>query len=668
MCLGFILALPARPAHATEAADSLARPSDTQTAEPIARTTVAQPAEPITRAAVTQTAEPTPRVVVTQAAPDNFRLLDPWLDYKRQARFPGLPAEARIFYRRGLLAFQSKQQGEALRLVRGAVELDPSFLAARVTLLRWQLFADPSQALAQAAGIVDLVRRDFATQWSLAVNAGFLAINAWMLAILLLAALILLARSSELQHAVQDRLGRWSTPASSHTWAWILLCAPFVVGLGFTFPVVVGLGLLWPMLKPRERTVWVLLVLSVAGFPYAARKFDTLTLPMREESTLSKVLPLGNEPFTPERAADIERYAAAHPHDPFARFGEGWMALWQADGATAEAAYRDVLNAWPNDDRTLDNLGTALVLQGRRPEAIQTYEKAVTANPTNATAFFNLSQAYLAGFEFAAANKALARASSLDFDRVREYRDQPATNGALNPVPDWISPARQWRALRHEPSHTPLALPPAWQGHSETAAPRFGWIVLVAGFLSVALGGLLNKGLPLYHCVNCDRVVCRRCAERRRAQAMCANCARVARGAASNDFSRILLARERERSTRVLRGLRLALALAMPGAGLVMFRRTWRALLLLLVTATVFTVLPGSFWPYAGRARMGMEDDPWCLGAVVPLALVCGLSLWAYFAEQARIARREAELMKPMRSKPRASTQVHDDGSQREVA
>ncbi len=606
--------------------------------------------------------------MVTQGAPDNFRLLDPWLDYKRQARFPGLPAEARIFYRRGLLASQSKQQGEALRLVRGAVELDPTFLASRVTLLRWQMFADPSQALAQAAGIIDLVRRDFATQWSLAVNACFLAINAWMLAILLLAGLILVSRSAELLHAIQERLGRWSTPASSHTWAWILLAAPFVVGLGLTLPVVVSLGLLWPLLKPRERTLWVLLVLNVVGFPYAARTLDTLTLPMREESTLSAVLPLGNEPFTPERAADISRLAAAHPHDPFARFGEGWMDLWQADGAAAEASYRDVLKAWPDDDRALDNLGTALVLQGRRPEAIQSYEKAVNANPTNATAFFNLSQAYLAGFEFAAANKALAHASSLDFDRVREYRDRPASNGALNPVPDWISPARQWQAVAREQGHAMVALPPSWQGHSETATPRFGWIVLIVGFLSLLLSGLLNKGLPLYHCVNCDRVVCRRCAERRRAQAMCANCARVARGAASNDFSRILLARERERSTRVLRGLKLSLALAMPGAGLVLFRRTWRALGLLLMTATVFTVLPGSFWPYAGRARIGMEDDPWCLGALVPLALIYGLSVWGYFGEQARIARREAELMKPMRSKPRASTQVRDEGSQREVA
>src|SRR5207249_11824084 len=101
---------------------------------------------------------------------------------KRQARVPGLPAEARIFYRHGLLAYPSNPE-EALRLVRGAVELDPTFLGARVTLLRWGL-GDASQALAQASGIASLVPHDFATPWSLAANAGYLILNAWVLGLI----------------------------------------------------------------------------------------------------------------------------------------------------------------------------------------------------------------------------------------------------------------------------------------------------------------------------------------------------------------------------------------------------------------------------------------------------------------------------------------------------
>ena len=329
---------------------------------------------------------------------------------------------------------------------------------------------------------------------------------------------VLVAHNAELRHAIRERLGRWATPASSNTWAWVFVIAPFLLGVGAFLPVIVSLGLLWPLLRARERTVWVLLVASLWGFPYAVRALDRMALPMRDETTLAAVLPLVNEPFTPELSLAASRLSAGHPGDPFARFATGWMALSQADGAAAEAAYRDVLEAWPNDDRAYDNLGTALVLQGRQAEAIQAYQQAIASNPKNATAYFNLSQAFLAGFDFAAANRALTNASALDFDRIREYKNQPAHNGALNPVPDWIAPARQWNALRAAGSSVAPAMPPAWQGFPESSAPNIGWLALIAALLSVALSGVLTRGLPLYHCVNCDRVVCRRCAERRRAQ------------------------------------------------------------------------------------------------------------------------------------------------------
>jgi tetratricopeptide (TPR) repeat protein len=600
--------------------------------------------------------------------PADFRQLDPWLDYRRHARLPALPEEARIFYRHGLLAAESHASDDALRLVRGAVELDPTLLAARITLLRWQLFSEPSQAMSHAAGIADLARRDFATQWSLLVNAAYLAINAWILALIATALLVFIARNGDLRHAIQERLGRWATPASSHTWAWVLVASPFLLGCGVALPVIAGLGLLWPLLRGRERAIWVLLLASLLALPFAMRALDRLALPMRSDSTLAAVLPLGDEPETPESAAAIARLEAAHPHDPFARFGAGWLALRRGDGAAAEAAYRDVLTAWPEDDTALDNLGTALVQQGRRPEAIAAYERAVAANPGNAVAYFNLAQARLMGYEFDPANRAMARATALDFDRVSEYKNQPARNGALDPVPDWLSPRRQWASLRAPWAAGTLALPPEWRGRPEAASPRFPLLALIVGIVAVALGGLLNRSLPLHHCANCDRVVCRRCAERRKAQAVCAACARVVRGAASANFARILLDRERERSTRVLRGLKLGVALAVPGAGLIAARRVWRAFVLLFLAFSVLTVMPGATWPYAGRARVGMGFDPWCLDLVVPLALVYALSIAGHFSEQAGAARRLAEAARPIRSRPRLSAQVPNDGPSREAA
>jgi hypothetical protein len=145
-------------------------------------------------------------------------------------------------------------------------------------------------------------------------------------------------------------------------------------------------------------------------------------------------------------------------------------------------------------------------------------------------------------------------------------------------------------------------------------------------------------------------------------------CARVARGAASENFARILLARERERSTRLLRSARLVLTLAVPGSGLIANRHVWRALLLLLMTAIVLTVPPGATWPYAARARVAMPSSTWNLEMLIPLALIYALSLWGHFTEQAIIKHRLATATRPIRTRPRVSTRVQDEGSTEEAA
>ena len=149
---------------------------------------------------------------------------------------------------------------------------------------------------------------------------------------------------------------------------------------------------------------------------------------------------------------------------------------------------------------------------------------------------------------------------------------------------------------------------------------------------------------------------------------MCATCARVARGAASPDFARILLQRQRERSMRMLRGARFAFALVAPGAGMVMARRVWRALALLALGALLVTAWPGTTWPYAARPRVGITTDPWGLDWLIPLAFIYLLSIGAYLAERARAARAEHALGRSLRTRRSVSTRVDETPSQQEVA
>jgi hypothetical protein len=118
----------------------------------------------------------------------------------------------------------------------------------------------------------------------------------------------------------------------------------------------------------------------------------------------------------------------------------------------------------------------------------------------------------------------------------------------------------------------------------------------------------------------------------------------------------------------MVRSAQLVLALVAPGAGLISARRVWRALALLFLAAATLTVLPGSTWPYSGRAIVGMGFDPWHLDLFVPLAVIYALSLWGHFAEQARIAARLEAIAQPLRPRRRAPAPSQEDGFSKEVA
>jgi tetratricopeptide (TPR) repeat protein len=346
-----------------------------------------------------------------------------WIDYKRESHKPALPDEARLFYRRGLIAHQAGHLQEATRLVRGAAELDPAFVTPHLTLASWSLARDPSQALLRYAVALDLARRSFLVQVELAANLIFFTAHGLFLGLLAACLIVVFLHQSELRHMWEERLSRWLAPSSARLWAWGLLAVPFVVGFGLALPSVCFLGFLWPLLRARERLLFITMALALLAAPFAGHALGRLAGPLHDDQgPLYGVASLTDEAWTPEHQATIARQAAEHPDNPYLQFGLGWMARQSGDLATAETAYRRTLTLWPQDSRTMNNLANVLVSRGETDAAIALYRAAIDADPENAAAPFNLSLVYTRQFEYRAASEAIARASALDFELVKNQR------------------------------------------------------------------------------------------------------------------------------------------------------------------------------------------------------------------------------------------------------
>jgi tetratricopeptide (TPR) repeat protein len=91
----------------------------------------------------------------------------------------------------------------------------------------------------------------------------------------------------------------------------------------------------------------------------------------------------------------------------------------------ARALYRQVLEAEPGNSTALLNLGDYSFLKGDFSSAISSFESAAAADPQNAAAQYNLSQAFSESYMFDEQKVALKKAQDIDLARVNAWLANP---------------------------------------------------------------------------------------------------------------------------------------------------------------------------------------------------------------------------------------------------
>ena len=581
----------------------------------------------------TEAAAPAPADTPRADGPStpDLRELNQWLEQKATLQLVSMPSEARLSYRRGQLAWKSGEVAKAVSLMRGAAELDPHFAAPHLALGWWFLTREPSQALMSWSSLLHRFKDDFSLQLEMAGNAIFFGVHAVFFGFLGAALILLGLHQHELRHLWRERLGVVLAPRSAVIWSWAFLLMPWLLGLGLTLPTLMMLAMLWPVIRIRERLIFLTLAVMVGVAPLSGMVLGRLALPLRADGApFYGVAALNNRDYSAEEHERVARLAAEHPESPYLHFGLGWLARRAGDQAGAEAAYRRTLELWPANSEALNNLGNLLAMQGRFDEALESFRRAAEASPGNAAAHFNASQVHTRLFDYRAASDAVARASALDFEMVRSYQTRSGESGDLPLIDQWIDARRSWTTLlqARQTDVTPL-LPAAWRRLIETS----GWHAMTAmglTLIGLGLGLWWQQKMPMRSCSNCARPVCRRCAQRLREVALCPECSVIAARAESGEFGRVLLHQQRRRIERSRTLVRTAGAALVPGLGLLARRRTVTAIVLLTATAGIVSRFIDLRAPFAlsGQMSGGAAGVEW--GMVATCVLVYAVSLLGY--------------------------------------
>ncbi|HEX7182784.1 MAG TPA: tetratricopeptide repeat protein [Thermoanaerobaculia bacterium] len=197
----------------------------------------------------------------------------------------------------------------------------------------------------------------------------------------------------------------------------VLLLWPLALPSGILWLPLFWSLLLWGYSSASERAVLVVLWLLVGVAPVlisgqSRRVAVTLSPPVQAMESLRQHRLYGGL-FT-----DLGLLRSVLPDRPAVRhlLADVHRSLGQWD--LAQNLYRQVLQEEPENTHAEMNLGAFAFLKGDFGSAIQHFQKVATTDPANASAQFNLSQAYSESYLFNESRRALAQAREIDDSRV----------------------------------------------------------------------------------------------------------------------------------------------------------------------------------------------------------------------------------------------------------
>jgi len=537
------------------------------------------------------------------ASPMDESTLSAALERKADAGVTRDLAQAQACYREALRLSAAGQKAEAERLLDAASQFDPEFPDAHFTHARIVLFRDPGRAFSELNEAFQILARSYPWQRYVLANSLTAITFIWILSLLLAVTGIALRHLPHLIHVIREFLSpRRSVPAQAA--ATVLALAPVLWGLGAIPTVTLYAGLTSFRFGKRETFLLALFVVSallLAGGVSLVAPWATAPTLERPSLLVDRAMNSGYDSDIAAALQASERRDATEPLYPFAL---GSMARRGGDLDMAERQLTLAAVLKPRTSWILNNLGNVYFAREDYARARQSYEAAAAAAPDQVEPHFNLAQVYTKQLMFTEASREQSRASTLDFERVRDFSRWSAPK--LNRTVMDASPPLEslWTLARRDAAtRGPEALaqnrPLLWISRLGPPAP-FVLVFLPAIFLIFAgIGQILGRTLATLHCSNCQKIVCRRCVKRMQQRAFCETCFESVKDLKSMEFTRILLTRQGRHAARRRTIGQAVLTVLLPGAGQLLRGAALSGFLVLLVmtSAAVLVVPNGALIP-----------------------------------------------------------------------
>ena len=407
---------------------------------------------------------------------------------------------------------------------------------------------------------LQLAVNDFWFSHSLVGTLFLLLLSAILLALMTFLLFSFLSYSPLWIHKIYERSRGYFHPIAAGLFFAGIVFIPFALGLSILWFIFVSFLVFWGFYNHSEKGI-ALVFLAVIGLSAWSLPL-LLTFFTAKSTLLNQMVRNYQEDFfwTPPEI------------DPA---GSDWRgavidASYQAqkgDYRQAESLYQKALAEQPGSPMILNNLGNIAFYLKEYPRAIDLYRKALSAEPTLASAHYNMSLTYREMLSFEEGNKEYARAKDLDAGRVEGYTRKSVSFPTLPVINEPFSRIDLWReALIPNQDHTSHA-EKIWHGMVGaiplSRSPMLALLWLFGlGMSSLLFGRFYNATF----CIICHKAICKRCQKTILSYRVCGSCGTQFKSIRKSDLA--LLEAEEKKVPR-----RLLPFFLLPGGGHLVMKR-----------------------------------------------------------------------------------------------
>ncbi len=550
-------------------------------------------------------------------------------ELRLNAGVQSLSSYSHAYYHVGVEARKTGDSRRAVRAFSAAADMDPVFLDPRFSLFRAYLFSDPARALTELSNVVRLVRSDFMAQYFLLKN---LTVMGYIVLLVALAAFTIFAvvrHVGALSHVVAEKLAAEAPPRVAGWLGIFAVLQPVFWGLGAAGTVLCCAGAVWNSMGKRERFFTAVFFVAAVASPFFSAEVARRFPPVGVDSPTYVAYTALRSGWSDEAERALLRAIQARPENTFYHFAYGTMARRAGKLGIARRELETAAGLSPRDASVANNLGNVYFNLGDLESAYEQYSKATSLDASRAESHYNLGQVYTKRLLFAEANEEISKANQINQEMVDEFSLNSREQLNRSVIDSPLKAASYWTNLYEEGTRASSseALEPVLQ-YGGIGAQRRSLTVSVFFVLSLVAGGLVFRNLKTYNCTNCGKVICRKCLSRVERQTYCLKCAVAATSAAkSQDFTKLLLANQRQLEAKRKRPVSVAAGIVFPGFGLVQKGRAVSGFFLVLLTATVALCIAGKgslvdYVPSLPYERLGFFA---LLGLSAPVALIHAL-------------------------------------------